>query len=249
MRECIFCGSAASTKEHAWPNWLIQQFPARSGAEIEGQRGTEPVLRWKSKGHSQQVRNVCAQCNNGWMSALEGEAKAIMEPLLFSSRYDLSVSARRTLTRWAMKTAMVFESLGHQRQPYYVQPDRDAIRAGESPLGNNSVWVGRCVEFNGFYSKASDLFDNPDPSSQRARGYVTTLGLGSLALQVLSVRLIHEKTAPTRITVSLADGPWSFIGEQIWPSDGGTVAWAPTQALHGEVGLEALARRFRTTPI
>jgi hypothetical protein len=247
MRECIFCGSAASTKEHAWPNWLIQQFPAGSGAEIEGQRGAEPVLRWKSKGHSQQVRNVCAQCNNGWMSALEGEAKEIIEPLLGVSRYDLSVSARRTLTRWAMKTAMVFESLGHQRQPYYTQAERDAIRLGESPLGKNSVWAGRCVEFNGFYAKASDLFDNPDSSLQRARGYVTTLGLGSVALQVLSVRPTQESAAPTRITISPRDGPWNFVGDEIWPREG-TVIWAPTQALLGEVGLEALARRFRTTP-
>ena len=248
MRKCVFCDSAASTKEDAWPKWLVRQFPTESGVEVEGQRGTQLVQRWKSNRHAHQIRNVCASCNNGWMSALEGDAKRVIEPLLSSARYDFSASARRILTRWSMKTAMVFESLGDQRQPYYLQSERDAVRAGELPRGYNAVWVGRCVEFNGFFCKASDLFDHPDPSSRQARGYVTTLGIGSLALQVLSVRLSEGIEVPTDITISLEGRPWNAIGQEIWPGQWETLPWAPSQALHGEYGLEALSRRFRTQP-
>jgi hypothetical protein len=182
------------------------------------------------------------------MSDLEGAAKPVIEALLTASRYEFTISARRALARWSFKAAMVFESLGDQREPFYTQSERDAVRTGDLRHGYHAVWVGRAVDLNGLYCQASDLFDHVDSARSETRGYVTTLGIGPIAIQVLAVRLSDGTPIPLRVTIPLAEGPWQNIGQQIWPHDGTALDWEPTQALQGEHGLDALARRFRTRP-
>ena len=162
MRKCSFCAASASTKEDAWPNWLARNSPA--GVEIEGQRGRQPTLRWTSQRHALRVGAVCGSCNNGWMSDLENLAKAVIEPLLRSHQYLFASAEKRNLARWTLKSAMVFESLGVRREPFYTQYERDAVRAGELPPGYHALWVGRCVDLNGLYCNAADLFDHREPS-------------------------------------------------------------------------------------
>jgi hypothetical protein len=245
MRKCVFCESAASTKEDAWPRWLVRRLFSTIGVEVEGQRGDKPAKKWRLKQLAQPIKIVCAGCNNGWMSDLEGSAKTVIEPLIDSDKYDFAIEDRRNLTRWVLKTAMVFESLGDDRKAFYSQVDRDDVRRGGLPSGYHSVWVGRCVEFGGFFCRASDLSDAPDFAPREAHGYVTTLGFGPLAVQVVTVKLASASTRLSMITIPLVEGPWDEIGRNIWPSDATVMSWAPTQALRGESGLNALAERCR----
>ncbi len=248
MRKCSFCAASASTKEDAWPNWLARKFPSPAGVEIEGQRGRQPTLRWTSQRHALRVGAVCGSCNNGWMSDLENLAKAVIEPLLRSHQYLFASAEKRNLARWTLKSAMVFESLGVRREPFYTQYERDAVRAGELPPGYHALWVGRCVDLNGLYCNAADLFDHREPSLSDTTGYVTTLGIGPIALQMLSIRLRDGVPAPARVSIPLSDGPWNEVGSVVWPDDQRAEVWSPTRALNGEYGLDTLSRRFRTEP-
>jgi len=71
-----------------------------------------------------QVRSVCADCNNGWMSALEQEARPILEPLIRSHKL-LGPRTRdaEILSRWSMKTLMVSEA-AHPSRAFFEASER-----------------------------------------------------------------------------------------------------------------------------
>jgi hypothetical protein len=54
-----------------------------------------------------RVKEVCVDCNGGWMSRLEKAAKPILEKLLFGPPQPLSLQEIQLFKRWAIKTAMV----------------------------------------------------------------------------------------------------------------------------------------------
>jgi hypothetical protein len=55
------------------------------------------------------TRQICARCNNGWMSRLENEAKPLVLSLMHVERSILVLKddERRILSRWAAKTAFL----------------------------------------------------------------------------------------------------------------------------------------------
>ncbi len=76
-RSCLFCGNACNSREHVIPEWLsktmkIRDFAFQPAHFTEG-KGLE--LRPSIKCAGFRTRQVCAKCNNGWMSNLEGWAK------------------------------------------------------------------------------------------------------------------------------------------------------------------------------
>ena len=67
---CLFCNNPAGSKEHLWAAWIHK-------------RKDFGPLKVTIGGSPQEIRNdpeqkidtVCADCNNGWMSALAGCGK------------------------------------------------------------------------------------------------------------------------------------------------------------------------------
>jgi len=53
---------------------------------------------------------VCASCNNGWMSDLEGRAKPMLETMLEGRGRALHQEGQRTLAAWALKTAIMVDT-------------------------------------------------------------------------------------------------------------------------------------------
>src|SRR5512140_689004 len=96
-RACIFCGDRASTKEDAWPLWLVRKYPDPVGVEVEAHRRSDPPKQWRQRGHFAKVRFVCQPCNNGWMSLLEEQAKPIIERLMANSEERLDGEERHLL--------------------------------------------------------------------------------------------------------------------------------------------------------
>lgn len=82
---------------------------------------------------SQTARVVCGPCNNGWMSRLESEAKPALGPMIVNRKTSLKVPQQLTVARWAIKTAMVAESV-HYGDSSFDQDERDLIRDGHIPI-------------------------------------------------------------------------------------------------------------------
>jgi hypothetical protein len=115
-RPCLFCGSLQnrSTKEHAWPQWLINHYPKAiptiSGRFVDGKL-------WggrKSDSIALVLRNVCEQCNNNWLSQLESDAMSKLTPLIDGRLSILPVNDMQLLVLWFMKTAI---TLGEKLHP------------------------------------------------------------------------------------------------------------------------------------
>jgi hypothetical protein len=49
-------------------------------------------------------------CNTGWMSRLESQARAILSPLITGQSVTLTVAEQHTAAFWAAKTGLCFES-------------------------------------------------------------------------------------------------------------------------------------------
>lgn len=119
MAECAFCGEDGRlTDEHVFPEWLRIMLPE---PEPEA-RNIRTLGEGNAEGYSEKKRDegprsvpsvvkiVCErQCNNGWMSRLETEAKTYLEPLIFGRQCQLRTRDQRLIAFWAAKTMMVAE--------------------------------------------------------------------------------------------------------------------------------------------
>jgi len=51
VRSCIFCGDRASSKEDAWPRWLVRLLPTGGGVQVEAERDGTPLKGWQTIRH------------------------------------------------------------------------------------------------------------------------------------------------------------------------------------------------------
>jgi hypothetical protein len=244
MRFCIFCAAPASSKEDAWPLWLLRQIGTGMPARIDAERGTQPLRSWRVVGTGLTVRFVCAPCNNGWMSELENRVKPIVLRLLDNAGTNLTVEEQTTLASWSVKNAMVFEALRIEQPWFFSAGERNAFRESLSPPARTNVWIAKCVEQAGVYSCATNLSGTVEGSSTRMEAYVTTMGFGALGIQVVGGKLPAEVPLATTVTVDQTPGPWDDATVRIWPGPRQVVNWPPPIGLHGELGLEAFGDRW-----
>src|SRR5215831_18384770 len=115
MRSCLFCNQKPSTREDAWPIWLMNRFPLPTPGRMFAERGGSQLGEWPLTQPRLVVKWLCGSCKNGWMSQLEAQTKPIVESSLDGNRNAIETSAQSTLSRWAVKTAMILEALDPNR--------------------------------------------------------------------------------------------------------------------------------------
>jgi hypothetical protein len=116
-RVCLFCArqlAGCRSREHVLPQWLLDHLKIRK--DQVSPTHFDEAGKAKSTRHHNLAKllhgQVCRDCNNGWMSALEGACKAVLTDLFAVERevIDLSSDERILLARWATKTAAVLNS-------------------------------------------------------------------------------------------------------------------------------------------
>ncbi len=247
MTTCLFCDNPASSKEDVWPRWLLARVSTPGMADVDLERDGRPLARWKTSRHAWRLGVVCARCNNGWMSNLEGEAKPVVERLLADVPASLSQNDQAALGAWSVKTAMVFE--GFRRAPtiFYTDQERASLRLSrELPL-LTAVWLAKCVDMPGIYANASGHSQTPDHSPRKPRLYVTTMGFGHVALQVATLKMPGHVSTSTPVGARMVPGPWEAATVQISPFLA-PASWPPPIGLNGEDGLKAFADRWHVPP-
>lgn len=243
MRNCFFCSGAADSREDAWPRWMTSQFKGTrlSEAHLE-RRGKESS--WRVLEPELTVRCVCRQCNNGWMSQLESQAKPFLQPLLMGENCYLDMSGQATVALWSMKTAMVLEALDQPEQRAYTQLERDRLRTLSAIPWRTSVWLAASVDRSFFLSsKNRHLGEGPNPIP----GVSITIAFAHAVLQVLTIRVPEDVGPKTIVTTGVRRGPWDRASLRIWPDQSVQLQWPPPVGLNGESGLDAFAERFSTT--
>lgn len=247
MKTCIFCRRPSTSREHAWPKWLLSSIgdcdPASKTEALFGPKN--PSVTYT--GPEVTVNCVCRICNNGWMSNLEGDAKPIVGPLLNDVSFSLDSSQQSALARWSVKTAMVFEATDRSRDWFYSSADRQGVSGSVLP-DRTWVWIGRYAQSNILCSEARKLYENaPRNTNSFVGGHAITFVIRRLVIQVLTVRLKPEFEAAGQVALDVKRGPWECLLSQIWPTEAALVKWPPVMSFdNSEIGFPELSGRFRT---
>ena len=223
---CVFCGSTEPlTKEHVVSAWIASLFPdvldadhVRRFEELDGSQ--EERNQWSGPPFAWTVRDVCAECNNGWMADLEG--KPILTPLIKDQARPLSLPDMMVIATWATKTVLV--------AGLATPGERDTASAetygwfGEhrQPLPGGVVWVARYSgdgQWPFSLHQHGGSFETRDGT--RYRNFHAILAIGYLVLAVFG----HEIPGDPPIS-----GSSSRRRLLIWPSTD-PVHWPPAESM------------------
>lgn len=221
MRKCLFCSNQATSHEHYFPEWVLKLTSGKAPYRLTV--GTLPAREVYAA--NARTKQVCEECNHGWMSDLEGEARRILGPMSQDLAGWLDVKDQETITRWCIKTAMVFESLtSPNRERWFNAGQRQLLRTRQLALNRTLVWIGR-YSSTGLGADGKDLRlvipDIPDVQN----GCLTHFLLDHLLIQSLSVT-VPEKHRDVFISFDARPGPWPQSLIRVWPP-GRTVRWPP----------------------
>jgi len=114
---CAFCGKPGGNREHIIAEWLTERMGAKDFPVVVGLRKEDSLTsRPPHTLKTYLTKSVCKDCNNGWMSELEGWFQENMGPLVESSwpalandHLRLALKQRGFLARWALKTAVMMD--------------------------------------------------------------------------------------------------------------------------------------------
>jgi hypothetical protein len=174
------------------------------------------------------------------MHRLENESIPIMEPMLLDKSRFLDAKGQWIISRWALKTAMVLDStiVSPQRPQFYSSSECSALKnSGEIP-DRSFAWIGRDLD-SGYAAAATRLtFRVPNSLSadcfiERAPGHVSTFLVGSLAIQVVTVRF-PGKYRDGAITLNPTEGPWDHLLVTTWPPRR-KIYWPPALAFRDDI--------------
>ena len=191
-RTCLFCGKAADTQEHVFPNWVNDLYPAYTLGGVRADMLHVVPERTEMRSYradevaSLSARAVCGSCASGWMSRLEKAARPILKPLILSQPRTLSMAEQLLAATWAVKTAIVSEAI--MQYPDRFPPEDCAIVreqqrppgrlrvaiAAFAPLGGTHVFTRYIRLLNGRYRDEAPVVD----------AYVHTIQIGALVLQL-----------------------------------------------------------------
>ena len=117
-RTCIYCGAKPLTKEHVWSDFLRDQIGEKNERKPvtfnrvtnlwkEGGLKRPDVHKTKSGSiESRKVKIVCSDCNNGWMSVIDNQAKPFLIDLLNGSHRQLSELDQEIIASWVCKSVI-----------------------------------------------------------------------------------------------------------------------------------------------
>jgi len=227
--DCPFCGTPLrsgmnETREHILARWLRELDPIaasmraqRHGARRRIQDGPaiDPsgmilipparVLDSKSEHAVFATVAVCADCNNGWMSALESAAAPILTPLIQGARNDLTPGDQRTLYRWLAKVAVAWERDDPQTAAISPAQIRDLLNGRPPRWG--AAWIARWGDplDTRLRHTALHFLSGLQPAGMGQRTFV---GLGNVIMLFASV-----DNPFTNVQQIAPASPW----KQFWP--------------------------------
>lgn len=166
---------------------------------------------------NEQVRVVCAPCNNGWMNDLEESVRDFLPSLIRGTETRLDQVRQARLVTWSLKTMLMYQHT-HGRKAQLVIPTSDyvAFFADRRPT---RVMLGRVAYMNYPADDSVPLADTlcQGYSSTTGAAWISTLKVGCLVTQIVRAADFDERwqIEPFETFPSL---------RQIWPA-AEPIAW------------------------
>lgn len=241
-RQCLFCSNDADSKEHAWPKWILRVRKDMNWGPIRRFKEGSPVEITASA--QVRIKAVCQTCNNGWMSGLETENKALIGSLLNDVSLSLDTSQQKSLTRWVLKTAMVLDGVTKERKRFYTRSECENLYLNSVIPDRTSVWIGRYFRSHLSLDGTEVWIDLPG-TPKVAKVCATTIVVGHLAMQSVTTHVLPEYKDRQ------ISGPLLTVADAlltIWPASTRPVNWPPRVSFtdSGPASIGWLFARWRT---
>jgi hypothetical protein len=242
---CLFCDnpSDGKSKEDVLPVWIQEKMKGKRRLVVNGFSGERPIVGQAVK-PSVKTGCVCRECNNGWMSRLEGEARKILGPLMEDIHLMLDGNQTFTIAKWAVKTAMTTAAMNRkERSPFYSRDECSRFRESVKFPPHTQVWLGRYEGSADGGIFGIDGWDNDPKHPEVTHFYITTLLFKRVLIQVLSVH-VRDYQPGSRLSLPLYDGPWEQSLLDL--ATHANLFWPPPLSFSdsGDLSLQRLVYRF-----
>jgi hypothetical protein len=242
---CVLCGfNGKRSREHVFPQWLRALFPDLGDADYIRRlvtHATDEQHERPGKPFDVVVRDVCATCNNGWMSGLETRAQVILTPMVSDQPRVLTAPEQFTVATWATKTMLTMQGANIRRERVASPEQYRWFGANQAPLPSSQVWLCRYDDRTRWplstHQWGMTLRPATEPAPQEGdplNGFGVVYAIGPVVFWLFGADLPGD--------------PRPNAGSDdahvlIWPALGRDVRWPPRKTLAREADLEALARR------
>jgi len=242
---CLFCQTSLSqagrSKEDVIPKWLLEHLGLDKRRDLIASShlsdlGT-PLKDARIQGsHTILQGAICSECNNGWMSDLETQAKPLITKMSVGEVFVLGEDDCRLLSNWIFKTLALWNITSNYR---HLVSEEDF----EFLYKNRSVPAGRHIEI-AFLSSAptsefrtrmspikmlmiSSELDKAEISRAVDRSsYILTMQIGKLLIQVVGL--------PPFGAWGRADGARRDVW-RIYPRVPKSLEWPPAVPFVGDI--------------
>lgn len=215
QKQCWWCDQGPSpdnplTKEHIIARWIAEPLDGDGVLDhaFRESGARQDTRSWQAWEPSFKVRDVCSECNSGWMSRLEVAAKRRL-PAFMRRKPGLRINYKNApvLARWAAKTALMFQA-AEPAENRVVPPEHfPLLREAEVVPPVMRVWIG-AVEARGVWSHAfGGTFNLP---GRRAPFYTVLLTLDKVAFMVMGS---DEEEALAQVQLGYLANGWT----PLWP--------------------------------
>jgi hypothetical protein len=194
----------------------------------------EDHREWQPDELNLTVKRVCRECNNEWMSVLEGKARRLLRPMIKGHPSLMAEASQATVARWCAKTALM---LGYAHGiDLTPQEDRWHLRTSDWPSDRFTVVIATHNYYGPLQGTSYCLRLKPEGiESDDFQGYAITFAIGSFAAQVVA----QFEWEGGEIDHGEAIAIGAVI--QLWPMINTLASWPPKYGLDGPA-LERLAR-------
>jgi hypothetical protein len=182
------------------------------------------------------------------MSQLESASKPLLGLMLHDVASPIDILQQDTLSRWAVKTAMVMESTANDIYPFYTRQEREQLRLSSKIPDNTAIWLARYTGNNDLAFAGMHLWNDEPERPETIHCYVNTIVFGYVAIQTFTA---HLPAGHPTIKIPATPGvPWDSLLIRVWPTGTRTVRWPPNMTFSdtgGIIALGDLVERFKPT--
>jgi hypothetical protein len=171
--QCIFCGAAANSREHAIPAWIANRLGVKDFLSpdetvvVGGSPRKQPVSF-----ASYRARIFCSDCNTHFKH-LEDAVIPLLVPMAKGFTLSLDQSSQALLALWADKTAMALIAADPSQEGVVPSDHHLAVREGRVADG---TWVAFFSWSGGPVLKTgSGLVTGPGQSSEPKGGFYAAI--------------------------------------------------------------------------
>jgi len=242
LKVCVFCGlSKKKTSEHVWGEWtkgyVRRTANKHNHANVFVPRPGQPEpaqVRIRAGDHlDAQVRIVCSDCNSGWLSRIQNDARPILIPLFEGAKLSLDQPAQQRVATWVAMATMTGEYLsGDQARVAIPQSDRTWLMQKGTPPPGWCIWIGhyprqqnptQWVKASFPVANVDELPETPTAEDLAPTMQTTAFSVGDLFAFAMSCHLAEIpmgwdwRTAPEARNLL----------KRIWPPHSDEINWPP----------------------